>query len=375
MGKKRRRQVSPVYTLLIFALLLAITAVLFWMISEETRREKALQPPPAPPLVTPTPTPEVGKVETWYKVYFTAPGSEPIDKGLEEFIKSARYSVDMAIYQLDLPAIVQALLEVSQRGVKVRVVTDIDDVLKHPEESKAFLELERHGIPVVGGNTSGIMHNKFVIVDGRAVWTGSWNFTVNDTNRYDNNAILIYSPELARNYQVTFNKMFEEKKFGPGREAGGTTPHLVVNGVPVENYFAPEDGVGAKIAEKLEKATSSVYFMAFSFTDDRMGKALRERAREGVLVRGVFETTGSQTKYSEFGALLKAGIDVRQDGNPYLMHHKVFIIDEKIVITGSFNFSASADESNDENVVIIEDPTIAKAFLTEFQRVYSAAKK
>jgi phosphatidylserine/phosphatidylglycerophosphate/cardiolipin synthase-like enzyme len=57
------------------------------------------------------------------------------------------------------------------------------------------------------------------------------------------------------------------------------------------------------------------------------------------------------------------------------MHHKVFIIDEKIVITGSFNFSAGADESNDENVVIIEDPALAKAFMAEFQRVYSAAKR
>ncbi len=363
MGKKGKRTVSPGIAILLLVILLAIAVAFFLFIPKEAPREEAQPSTPLPP------------TEAWYKVYFTAPGSEPIDKGFEEFIRSARFSVDMAIYQLDLPAIVQALIDVSRKGVRVRIVTDIDDVLNNPGENRAFLELERNGIPVVGGNTSGIMHNKFVVVDGQAVWTGSWNFTLNDTTRYDNNAIIIRSPELARNYQVTFNKMFEEKKFGSARKPGGTTPRLIVNGVPVENYFAPEDGVGAKITEKLREATSSIYFMAFSFTDDRMGKVLREKAREGVAVQGVFETTGSQTKYSEFGALLRAGIDVRQDGNPYLMHHKVFIIDERIVVTGSFNFSASADESNDENIVILEDPAIARAFLAEFRRVYSEAKR
>ena len=356
MGKKRQWLLAGIFIVL---LLLACLAALI------------LFAPTLYPTLTPSPTLEA---KAWYKVYFTAPGSKPIDKGLEEFIKSATYSVDMAIYQLDLPNIVNALIKAAQRGVKVRVVTDID-ILNDEKESASFWELKRWGIPVVGGNTSGIMHNKFVVVDGKAVWTGSWNFTVNDTIRYDNNALLIYSPELARNYSVTFNKMFEEKKFGPSRKPGGTTPRLVINGVPVENYFSPEDKVGEKITEKLKQATSSIYFMAFSFTDDRMGKVLREKAKAGVLIQGVFEAVGSQTKYSEFGALREAGIDVRQDGNPYLMHHKVFIIDEKIVITGSFNFSTGADESNDENVVIIEDPALAEAFIAEFQRVYSAGKR
>ena len=358
MGKKRKWLLAGIFIAL---LLLACLAALI------------LFAPAFSPTPTPIPSP-TSEAKAWYKVYFTAPRSEPIDKGLEEFIKSASSSVDMAIYQLDLPNVVSALVDAAQRGVKVRVVTDID-ILNDEKEGASFRELKKRGIPVVGGNTSGIMHNKFVVVDGKAVWTGSWNFTVNDTTRYDNNALLIYSPELARNYSVTFNKMFEEKQFGPSRKPGGTTPRLVINGVPVENYFSPEDKVGEKITEKLKQANSSIYFMAFSFTDDRMGKVLREKAKAGVLIKGVFETVGSGTKYSEFGPLSKAGIDVRQDGNPYLMHHKVFIIDEKIVITGSFNFSAGADESNDENVVIIEDPALAKAFMAEFQRVYSAAKR
>jgi phosphatidylserine/phosphatidylglycerophosphate/cardiolipin synthase-like enzyme len=66
---------------------------------------------------------------------------------------------------------------------------------------------------------------------------------------------------------------------------------------------------------------------------------------------------------------------VFKDGNPGQMHHKVFIIDEKIVITGSYNFSASAERTNDENMAIFFDPQIAAQYLAEFQRVYFEAQK
>jgi phosphatidylserine/phosphatidylglycerophosphate/cardiolipin synthase-like enzyme len=93
-----------------------------------------------------------------------------------------------------------------------------------------------------------------------------------------------------------------------------------------------------------------------------------------VAVRGVFETTGSETQFSEYGALRAAGLDVRQDGNPLLMHHKVIIIDESIVIFGSYNFSANAEEDNDENVLIVHDPVFAGAFVSEFAKVYAQAQ-
>jgi phosphatidylserine/phosphatidylglycerophosphate/cardiolipin synthase-like enzyme len=64
---------------------------------------------------------------------------------------------------------------------------------------------------------------------------------------------------------------------------------------------------------------------------------------------------------------------VLQDGNPYILHHKVIIIDEETVVLGSFNFSANADESNDENVLIIDYAPIAQEYTAEFQRVYQQA--
>ena len=326
--------------------------------------------------VTPAPS------GSWYQVYFTTPkypdretdhkGS--LDEKLAAFINTAQTSVDMAIYHLDLPNVTQTLIEAQKRGATVRVVTDIDDVLEDEKENPPFKQLQKAGIKVVGGNPNAIMHNKFVVVDGQAVWTGSWNFTTNDTYRYNNNGIQIQSPELARNYTVTFEKMFRDGLFGPKRKPGGTTPRLTIGGVTVENYFAPEDKVADKIVARLGKAQKTIDFMAYSFTDDGIGKVVIDRAQAGVKVRGVFENTSSETKFSEYGPMKAAKLDALQDGNPYSMHHKVFIVDGQTVIFGSFNFSQNADEENDENLLIVDDPALAQVFTAEFRRVYEQAR-
>ncbi len=334
----------------------------------------------AAPLATPAPTAST-TTGGWYDAYFTSPKypdrasdhHSGIDEKLGSFIDMAQSTVDMAIYQLDLPDVTQALLDAKQRGAAVRVVTDVD-ILDDKDENPSFKRLQSAGIPVVAGNPNAIMHDKFVVVDKKAVWTGSWNFTINDTYRYNNNAILIRSPELASNYTATFEKMFSGKKFGAARKAGGTTPQLMIGGVPVENYFAPEDAVSKKIVARIRQARASIDFLAYSFTDDGIGTAVTERAQAGVKVRGVFERTGSETQYSEYGRMRKQGLDVWQDGNPYLMHHKVFILDDRTVIFGSYNFSQNADEENDENLLVIDEPALAQTFRAEFTRVYEQAK-
>ncbi len=328
-----------------------------------------------------TPTPAASTGNAAIQVFFTTPkypdnkadhrGS--LDEKLAAFIATAKTSVEIAIYQLDLSNVTAALLDVHKRGATVRVVTDVDS-LEDKDENPSFKQLEKAGIQVVGGNSNAIMHDKFVVVDRAAVWTGSWNFTENDTYRYNNNGILIQSRDLARNYTATFEKMFSDKKFGAQRKPGSTNPRVDVNGITVENHFAPEDDVAEKIIARLKQASRTLDFMAFSFTDDAIGNTVRDRAKAGVKVRGVFENTGSETQFSEYGAMKKAGLDVWQDGNPYLMHHKVFIVDSRVVILGSFNFSQNAQTSNDENLLIIDDANIAQQFEEEFARVYAQAK-
>jgi phosphatidylserine/phosphatidylglycerophosphate/cardiolipin synthase-like enzyme len=329
----------------------------------------------------PTPTSNQ-ELEGWYDIYFTTPRypDKPayhkggLDTQLVAFINSAQKTIDVADYDFDLENVANALSKAAARGVRVRMVTDTDTLTnENAKVQKAFKILKQANIPIVDDQRGPIMHDKFVVVDDAAVWTGSWNFTEGDTYRLNNNAIKIVSRELAQNYTAEFEKMFVQRSFGPSKPAGGTEALVTLQGVPIANYFAPEDGVAAKITDRLAQAQQSIHFMAFSFTNDAIGTAMLTRAKAGVSVSGVFETTGSETQYSEYGKMRKAKLDVLQDGNPYVMHHKVIIIDGRTVIFGSFNFSNNADTDNDENLLIIDDPTLAQAFEAEFQRVRDVA--
>ena len=211
------------------------------------------------------------------------------------------------------------------------------------------------------------MHNKFVIVDGRSVWSGSMNLTLNGAGRHNNNLLQLRSAEAARRYQAEFDEMFVEGRFGPRSPRGGRAP-FNVGTARLALYFGPEDDLATALLEALAGARERIRFMAFSFTLDEMGAALLRRAAAGVQVQGIFERVGSESVWSELGPLYCAGLEVRQDGNPHLLHHKVFIIDDDVVITGSANFSASGTESNDENLIVIEDPALAAAYTAEFHR-------
>src|SRR5262249_46909046 len=251
-----------------------------------------------------------------------------------------------------------------KRGVRVRFVTDTDTwTSKDAAVQKAWSMLKAADVPVVDDQRGPIMHNKFMVVDGEWVWTGSWNWTTGDTYRLNNNAIKIHSKELAENYTAEFEKMFVQRKFGPTKPKGVPHPQLTIGGAPVENYFAAEDGVGAHVVERLNGAQRAIQLLAFSFTHDGIGKAVIAKAKAGLQVRGVFETTGSQTQFSEYGPMKQAALEVYTDGNPYVMHHKVFVVDGRTVIFGSFNFSTNADDDNDENLLIVDDPKLAEAFL------------
>jgi len=91
----------------------------------------------------------------------------------------------------------------------------------------------------------------------------------------------------------------------------------------------------------------------------------------GVNVSGVFETISSDGQGAEFGTFFCAGIPVRLDGNPQFMHNKIIIIDNRSVITGSLNFSSSADNSNNEDVIIVDNPDIATQYLQDFERIWN----
>jgi phosphatidylserine/phosphatidylglycerophosphate/cardiolipin synthase-like enzyme len=234
--------------------------------------------------------------------------------------------------------------------------------------------LQRAKVPIVTDERTSLMHNKFMVIDSRAVWTGSWNFTANDTFRNNNHAILLHSGELAQNFSAEFAEMFEQKQFGPTSPINTPHPRIIRGETLIESCFAPEDRCADQIIRLVRQAQRTIRFMAFSFTHDGIGKAIRDRANDGIRVEGVFESRGSDVASSEYESLRRKKLDIWLDGNPYTMHHKIIIIDNQTVILGSFNFSDSANEANDENMLAIHDRAVTEAYLAEFDRVYRQAQ-
>ena len=321
----------------------------------------------------------------WYQLYFTAPKypDNPanhrggLDERLVQLMDRAQRSLDVADYDFDLANVADAMVRAKQRGVTVRMVTDGDTVRNTRQQAiqDAFVKLKQAGIPVIDdGDRNGIMHNKFTVVDGEWVQTGSWNYTDGDTYRLNNHAIVIRSRELAANYTVEFNELFEKRQFGATSDRAIPNPTVTISGTRVETCFAPEGKCADRIVATLNGAGRSIHFLAFSFTSDKIAAPMLAKAKAGLPVSGVFETTGSNTSFSEYGKMKQQGLDVYQDGNPWVMHHKVIIVDERIVILGSFNFSDNADKDNDENLLIVDNPELARAFKAEFDRVLTLAK-
>ena len=313
----------------------------------------------------------------WYSVYFTQPTNSKgsslrggPDQSLADAIRLAHASVDVAVLQLDLWSIRDALLEAHRDGVKVRLVVESDY-----NDSPELQELAEAGIPVLGDRREGLMHNKFTIIDRQEVWTGSMNYTITDGYRNNNNLVRIHSPQLAQNYTVEFEEMFVDDRFGPGSPANTPNPIVTMNGVRLESCFSPDDGCESKLVSLIGSAQQSVHFLAFSFTSDGLADALIERMEAGVDVTGVMEESQAKSNSgTEFNRLKSAGADVRLDGNPRNMHHKVLIIDEHTVMFGSYNFSFFAETRNDENLIIVHDPQIAARFMEEFEKVFLQAQ-
>lgn len=301
--------------------------------------------------ITETFVQDQGKIE----VYFCP--QEECEAALVSFLDSAEQSIHCALFDIGLKSVQEKLLE-KEQDLEVKIVTD-DDYLK------------KFNHPFVKADAHGLMHNKYCIIDGKKTSTGSMNPTENDAHKNNNNLLLIDSTVIAQNYEDEFQELWNGN-FKKGNKV--KNPKMMLHdqktGLRVETYFCPEDQCSEQVKEELQKAEKSIYFMIFSFTHEGIANILLLKNLDNVEVKGVMEVK-QISEYSEFNRLLQNQIDVRKDGNRNNLHHKTFIIDEKTVITGSFNPTANGDKNNDENLIIIEDEEIAKRFMEEFEKVYS----
>jgi phosphatidylserine/phosphatidylglycerophosphate/cardiolipin synthase-like enzyme len=312
------------------------------------------------------------------RVYFTRPDQPPETQGdiaqvVVGYIDATQQTLDVAAFELDNRVISEALLRAVRRGVRVRLVTETN----YQDES-GVQALRAAGVPVVDDRRdSALMHHKFMVFDRKAVWTGSMNFTENCANRNNNSGLYIPDAKLAENYATKFAWMHELRKFGAAPSRTDRIPHpltTLADGTQVENYFSTHDRPATRVAEVVRLAKKSVHFLAFSYTHNGIAQAMLDRAAAGVEVSGVFEKTQTAAGHSAYPKLRDARLPVYLDGNPRNMHHKLIVIDGEIVVVGSFNFSESADKTNDENVLVIYNRAVAAKFEEEYQRVVSAAR-
>ncbi|MDI6737022.1 MAG: phospholipase D-like domain-containing protein [Nanoarchaeota archaeon] len=199
----------------------------------------------------------------------------------------------------------------------------------------------------------GLMHDKFCILDDSIVITGSFN--PNEKSKsYRNNVVVLHSAGLAKEYSKEFEELWNGK-FGGGKKGGSESV-----------FFCPEDDCQRHLIDELSNARESIYFMTYSFTDNEIAGALLGKKEEGVIIRGFFDKS-QNSKWSVYPRLQgKADVGVY---SKTALHHKVFIIDNETVITGSYNPTQNGNENNDENMLILHNKQIAASFLAEFSSI------
>jgi phosphatidylserine/phosphatidylglycerophosphate/cardiolipin synthase-like enzyme len=147
------------------------------------------------------------------------------------------------------------------------------------------------------------------------------------------------------------------------------------SGPSVEAFFCPQDGCKDRVVEQIDTARESVVCAVYTFTHDDIVSALIRARERGVGVWVVVEEQQYKASGQAAGARLMAnGIGFATDTNPEFMHDKFTVIDDDVVLTGSFNYTLQADQKNNENLVIIRSGGLAKEFFAEWQALWDAAE-
>jgi competence ComEA-like helix-hairpin-helix protein len=388
----------------------------------------------------------------------TRPGDN-LEEIIIDTLKSAQSTIDIAVQELRLPKIAQTLAERQQTGVKVRVILEniynrpwsefaepeiskmqsrereryqeffalVDsnkDGTLSPQEiaqGDALIILRNANIPVLddradGSKGSGLMHHKFVVVDGSKLIVTSANFTTSDihgdfnkpeTRGNANNLLKINNSQLASLFTEEFNLMWGDgpggqfdSKFGdnkPYREAQTLTlgsNKVTLNFSPDSSTIPWEVTSNGLIGSTLNTSKNSVDLALFVFSEQTLADILQNRQQAGIQIKALIDPEFAFQSYSEgldmLGVALSNKCKYEANNNPWQspiktvgipnlpvgdkLHHKFGIVDQETVITGSHNWSEAANYKNDETLLVINNPTITAHFLREFERLYKEAK-
>jgi len=301
---------------------------------------------------------------------------------LAAYINMAEESIDLCIYNFNNSTISDALNAAYNKGVQVRLITcgstahvsvgnlnAAIPVLERPEESNG-----------------GIMHNKFAIIDCNSenawLWAGSTNLTEAQLTWDSNNMIFIQDQSLAKTYKLEFEEMWGSNGTQPnasnarfGEDKTDNTPHsLLIGGKWVECYFSPSDETNQKLIDAIGTSDNDLNVETMLITRSDLANEIVAAYQRGVDVNVITddERTNTETVNNILRGELPAGKCVFDDTGRGTLHHKVAIIDasdsesDPQVITGSHNWSNSANTINDENTLIIHDADIANQYYQQF---------
>ena len=333
-------------------------------------------------------------------VFFLAEREQSADDvmaRLAVFVGGAKQTLDFAIYDMrfsdSLRAhLAAALREKAEGGVKIRFCYDADKPPQPdlaagqdpaPSGTGAFVQSLGYPWRRIAGMK--LMHSKYIVRDRQSVWTGSTNMTDDAFTLMENNVVEIDSQALANYYAEDFEQLWEKQNFENTGEIHTQPVPVIFAGQPatVRVMFSPGCGleIDAEIARRVRAAQRRVRICSLLINSGtligELGNLLRRR---GVAVDGIYDRTQMEQVYLQWQEvpqnqlkisalkeiILRAGL-IGKNSTPYsaavrhnYMHNKVLVIDDT-VITGSYNFSRSA-QFNAENILFIESARLTEAY-------------
>lgn len=287
--------------------------------------------------------------------------SSNICKEILSNINQAQSSIDIAIYGYSsVPAIEQAIKNAQQRGVKIRLVHDMDSKGNNIYENTSNLAklIQNTQSDRNSKEASFIMHNKFYIFDNKTVITGSANLSHTDMSGYNSNAVVVINSEEAANiYRREFEQMYEGR-FHSVKTSMNKTSNI---------YFSPQDKtITNGVLPLIKGAKNYIYIPAFIVIENRIIEELISAKKRGIDVRIIADALNASARHSRVKDLRENGVPVKIENYAGKMHSKTMIIDDKYLLLGSMNFSYSGENRNDENFIILANPEAAKFYKSFF---------
>jgi phosphatidylserine/phosphatidylglycerophosphate/cardiolipin synthase-like enzyme len=318
---------------------------------------------------------------------------DDLERVITEFIDDARDTLVIAVQELESRAIAEAIVRAKQRRVRIKMVVEqdylreqrppADPFLVDPDDSlhenrELFSALLRAGVDVRADYNPHIFHQKFIVRDlngsRRATLMGSTNFTptgvgTHATKKNLNHVVIINDKRVSREYDAEFQEIWTGT-FGEKRARHEGAPRWNrVSDVSMRAIFAPDHTPELEIMKQILKAKKRIDFAIFTFSQSSgIDDAIVARVRPTIPVRGIFDSSQGNQQWAATRIVSAAGAKAFLASNKQglgKLHHKLMVIDDSLIICGSFNYTGPANRLNDENLMIIgdleEDDADAKA--------------